>query len=487
MGSIDMIQKPHAVCIPYPAQGHINPMLNLAKLLHHRGFHVTFVNTEYNHSRLLHSRGPSSLDGLPSFRFRTIPNGLPPSDVADATQDIPALCQSTSKFCLPYFRDQLERLNEESTTLGSPPVSCVVSDGMMSFTLDAAKVIGVSEVLFWTTSVCGFMGYVQYCNLVDKGLAPLKDASYLTNVNILDTIIDWIPEMRNICLGELLSFLRTPDPDDLMINFCLRETERAKRASAIVFNTFDRLEHEVLDALKAMVPPIYTLGPLHILTEQLPDDDTKSIGSNPWKEDLGCLEWLDSNPPVSVVYVNFGSITVMSPAQLGELAWGLANSGQAFLWVIRPDLVLGNMAILPPDFLAATRQRSLLVSWCPQERVLNHPAVGGFLTHGGWKSTIESIVAGVPVVCWPFFVEQQRNCWYSCEEWGIGLEIDDDVKRDEVERQVRELMEGERGKAMKRKVMEWQEMAREAARPSGSSCSNLDEVIDKVLLSPRRD
>ncbi|KAK3423546.1 hypothetical protein EUGRSUZ_F00355 [Eucalyptus grandis] len=315
MSSIEMTQMPHAVCIPYPAQGHINPMLNLAKLLHHRGFHVTFVNTEYNHSRLLRSRGPSSLDGLPSFQFHAIPDGLPPSD-ADATQDIPALCQSTQKSCSPYFRDLLERLNEESATSGSPPVSCVVSDGAMSFTLDAAEAVGVPEVLFWTTSACGFMGYVHYRSLIDRGLTPLKDASYLTN-GYLDTVVDWIP---------------------------------AKRASAMVFNTFDRLEKEVLDALKSRFPPIYTLGPLHLPTEQLPDNDTRSIGSNLWKEDLGCLEWLDLEPPGSVVYVNFGSITVMSPTQLVEFAWGLANSGQTFLWVIRPDLVGAEPAgeLVPP-------------------------------------------------------------------------------------------------------------------------------------------
>ncbi|KAG5526034.1 hypothetical protein RHGRI_032356 [Rhododendron griersonianum] len=79
MGSIRTSEKPHAVCIPYPAQGHINPMLNVAKLLHHKGFHITFVNTEYNHRRLLKSRGPHSLDGLPDFRYETIPDGLPPT------------------------------------------------------------------------------------------------------------------------------------------------------------------------------------------------------------------------------------------------------------------------------------------------------------------------------------------------------------------------------------------------------------------------
>ncbi|KAF7850390.1 hypothetical protein BT93_L5566 [Corymbia citriodora subsp. variegata] len=460
-------------------------MLNLAKLLHHRGFHITFVNTEYNHSRLLRSRGPSSLDGLPSFRFRTIPDGLPPSD-ADATQDIAALGHSTQKFCLPYFQDLLERLNEESATSGSPPVSCVVSDGGMSFTLDAAEAIGVPVVLFSVISACANMGFVQCPNLVDKGLLPLKDASYLTN-GFLDTVIDWIPGMRNIRLRDLPSFIRTTDLNDRILNFCLAQLAGVKRASALVLNTFDQLEHEVLDALKAIFPAIYTLSPLHLLVEQLSDKDTEPIRSNLWKEELGCIQWLDLKQPGSVVYVNFGSITVLSPMQLVEFAWGLANSGQTFLWVIRPDLVVGDKAILPPEFLATTKERSLLVSWCPQEQVLSHQAIGGFLTQSGWNSTIESIAAGVPMVCWPFFGEHYTQCRYSCEEWGIGMEIDSDVKREEVERQVRELMEGERGKEMKRKAMEWKELAREATCPSGSSFLNLDELINKVLLSPRRD
>lgn len=170
MDSIALTNKPHAVCIPFPAQGHINPMLKLAKLLHHKGFHITFVNTEYNHKRLLKSRGPNSLDGLPSFTFETIPDGLPPTD-ANATQDIPSLCESTRGKCLPYFRDLLSKLN---CSPNIPPVSCIVSDGVMSFTVEAAQELGLPEVLFWTTSACGFMGYVQYENLIEEGLIPLK-------------------------------------------------------------------------------------------------------------------------------------------------------------------------------------------------------------------------------------------------------------------------------------------------------------------------
>lgn len=165
--------KPHAVCIPYPAQGHVNPMLKLAKLLHHKGFFVTFVNTEYNHQRLLRSRGPSSLDGLPDFRFATIPDGLPPTD-ADVTQDIPSLCDSTSKTCLAPFRELLINLNNAPDV---PPVSCVVSDGVMSFTLDVAEELLLPEIVFWTTSACGFLAYRHYKELRVREIVPFKGIS----------------------------------------------------------------------------------------------------------------------------------------------------------------------------------------------------------------------------------------------------------------------------------------------------------------------
>ena len=99
----------------------------------------------------------------------------------------------------------------------------------------------------------------------------------------------------------------------------------------------------------------------------------------------------------------------MTNEQLVEFAWGLANSKQDFLWIIRPDLVKGVSAVLPEEFLEETRERGKLASWCPQEKVLGHSAVGGFLTHCGWNSTIESISSGVPMICWPFFADQQTN------------------------------------------------------------------------------
>ncbi|XP_042485389.1 7-deoxyloganetin glucosyltransferase-like [Macadamia integrifolia] len=474
-------KKFHAVCIPAPAQGHINPMLKVAKLLHHRGFHITFVNTEFIYKRILKSRGPDSVKGLPDFQFETIPDGLPPSDI-DANQDVPALFQSTSTTCLVPFRKLLSKLN---TTADIPPVSCIVSDGIMSFTLEAAEVIGVPEVLFWPTSACSFLGCMHYPHLMERGLTPLKDSSYLIN-GYLDTPIDWIPGMKDIRLRDITSFVRTTDPNDIMLNFIKDEAVRAKKAAAVILNTFDALEHNALKALSVMLPRVYSIGPLQLLLNQIQDDGSKSIGfMNLWREEPECLNWLNLKEPGSVLYVNFGSVTVITPQQLVEFAWGLANSEQNFLWIIRPGLVEGDSAVLPSEFVTRTKERGILASWCPQEEVLNHPAVGCFLTHSGWNSTLESICGGVPVLCWPFFADQLTICRYSCVHWGIGDEINNDVKREDVEVNVREMMVGERGKVMKMKAMEWKKRAEEAIAPGGSSNVHFDEVVNQVLLATR--
>jgi hypothetical protein len=176
MGSLGSAaqQQPHAVCLPYPAQGHITPMLNVAKLLHARGFHVTFVNTEYNQARLVRTRGAAAVAGLQGFRFATIPDGLPPSEDDDVTQDIPSLCKSTTETCLGPFRRLLAELNDAAT--GHPPVTCVVSDVVMGFSIDAVKELGLPYVQLWTASAISFLGYHHYRLLKSRGHAPLKSS-----------------------------------------------------------------------------------------------------------------------------------------------------------------------------------------------------------------------------------------------------------------------------------------------------------------------
>ncbi|VVA39338.1 PREDICTED: 7-deoxyloganetin [Prunus dulcis] len=419
MGSNEVANNPiHVVCIPVPAQSHTKAMLKLAKLLHHRGF--TFVSTEFNHKRFLKSLGPNSLDGLPSFRFETIPDGLSSSD-EDTTQDQLLLGESIINNLLAPFRDLLRKLNHTATP-DNPPVTHILSDGLMTFAITAAKEIGIPIVLSFSISASSFMGYKQYPTLLEKGLVPLKDESCLTN-GFLDKVIDWIPGMNGIRLRDLPHNFMTTNPNDIFWNYCLEVMRKVDKASAVVLHTFDALEQDVLDALSSILPLVYAIGPLPLLLNQIPENPLNAMGYSLWKEETQSLKWLDSKAPNSVVYVSLA-------AQL-------------------PDLVVGESAILPPEFVDETKERGLIASWCPQEQVLKHSSVGGFLTHCGWSSTIESLCAGVPMLCWPCSTDQPTNCYYACNEWDIGMEIGKDVKREQVEKLVIELMEGEKGKQMK--------------------------------------
>ncbi|CAI8594273.1 unnamed protein product [Vicia faba] len=476
-------KKPHAVLIPFPAQGHINPLFKLAKLLHLRGFHITFVNTEYNHKRLLKSRGPKAFDGLIDFTFETIPDGLTPMDGdGDVTQDVPSLSQSVRKNFLKPYCELLSRLNESANAGLIPRVTCLVSDCLMTFTIQAAKQFALPNVLSFPSSACSLLCILYFRSFVEKGLSPLKDVSYLTN-GYLETKVDWIPGLKNFRLKDIVDIIRTTDPNDIMLEFLIDVADKVQIDSTIVLNTFDDLESDVINALLSMLPSLYSIGPLPSLLSQTPSNNQlASLGTNLWKEDTKCLEWLESKEPGSVVYVNFGSITVMTTEQLLEFAWGLANSKKPFLWIIRPDLVRGGSVILSSEFVDEISDRGLIASWCPQEKVLNHNSIGGFLTHCGWNSTIESICAGVPMLCWPFFADQPTNSRFICNEWEIGTEIDTNGKRDEVENLVNELMVGEKGKKMRQKAMELKKKAEENTSPGGCSYMNLDKVIKEVLL-----
>ncbi|XP_024973152.1 UDP-glycosyltransferase 85C1-like [Cynara cardunculus var. scolymus] len=480
-GAIINQKKPHVVFIPYPAQSHIKCMLKLARLLHQKGLNITFINTQSNHKRLLKSGGTFHwLDAAPGFQFKTVPDGLPDSnsdhEVDPHTQTIAELWSYLATNFFDSFLDLVAGLET--------PVTCIVSDGFMTYTnmLYAAEKLRVPIIIFWTLAACGFMGFYQLKILMEKGLVPLKDESYLTN-DYLEMEINWIPGMEGIRLKDLPEFTRSTKPNDPGFKFLLETAQVADKASHMIIHSFEQLEFNLIKELKSTFPNLYTIGPLQLLLNQMTEKETKKSSYNGyslWEEEPECVQWLDSKEPNSVVYVNFGSIAVMCLQDLLEFGWGLVNSGHEFLWIIRTDLVDGKPAVLPQELEVAIKRKGFVASWCSQEEVLNHRSVGGFLTHGGWGSIIESLSAGVPMVCWPVSGDQPTNCRQMCKEWEVGMEIERNVKRDEVKTHVRMLMAGEEGDRMRKKAMEWKKMAETAAGSGGSSSLEIDKLADEI-------
>jgi hypothetical protein len=319
----------------------------------------------------------------------------------------------------------------------------------------------------------------------------MADESYLTN-GYLDTPIDWIAGMPPVRLGDISSFVRTLDPQCFALRVESGEANSCARARGLILNTFEDLESDVLDALRGEFPRVYTIGPLAAAMHRRAQQGQQqchghgSAGLSLWEEDSKCMAWLDAQADGSVLYVSFGSLAVLSLEQLAELAWGLAASNRPFLWAVRPGLVVGDRGAdaLPEDFLAETRGRCFIAEWCAQEQVLRHRAVGGFLTHSGWNSTTESIWSGVPMLCWPGFADQYINCRYACEEWGIGLRLDETLRREQVTAHVEELMGGDtdRAREMRRSAAVWKAAAEAATAPGGSSYESLDRLVEELRL-----
>ncbi|THG08863.1 hypothetical protein TEA_017889 [Camellia sinensis var. sinensis] len=166
--------KPHAVFIPFPLQGHITPLLKLAKLFHHRGFQITFVNAAFIHRRLLKSSA-AFISSVAGFRFKTMPDSLPFGDDEELSpQLLFSICQASRyNFLLP-FRQLISKLNDDDGSAAAP-VTCIVSDALMAFPITVAQEIGVPGFLFWPNSACGFMSMKHYNLLKQRSLIPLKE------------------------------------------------------------------------------------------------------------------------------------------------------------------------------------------------------------------------------------------------------------------------------------------------------------------------
>ncbi|KAL9244898.1 hypothetical protein vseg_018614 [Gypsophila vaccaria] len=472
-------KKPHIVCIPAPAQGHINPMFKLAKLLHSNNFYITFVHSEFNYARLSNSLDSNS-PTLEDFRYETIPDGLPPENKR-GVHDLPELCRSLSSPgpLNDAVKSILENLRDSSCTGLVPPISCVITDAHMPCTYEIGEELGIRVLVLFTTSASAALGFLYYEDLAKRGIFPLKDESYLTN-GFLDTQVDWIPGLKSGAkLKHLPSFFRATDPMDIMFNYSIATANQAIKSKSLILNTFDDLDGQVLEGIKIKIPSLCTIGPLNLLCQQ---HNVQEYGSNLWKEDTSCLSWLDKRSPNSVIYVNYGSLTTLTATELEEFAWGLANSKQYFLWVIRNDLIYGDSKILSEEYMEEIRDRGLVSSWCPQEKVLQHPSVGGFLTHCGWNSTLESISEGIPVICWAFFADQQTNCFYACDDWGIGVELGEgEVKRGRVEEVVRVMMVSAKGEEVRKKAREWKKKAQDATTLGGSSYNNFEKLVKCII------
>ncbi|KAG6395196.1 hypothetical protein SASPL_145837 [Salvia splendens] len=355
----------------------------------------------------------------------------------------------------PQFRRLMVSSDAMTDGGARPRVSCLIMDGMLSFPIPVAEEMGKNEdkLTFWKSKE-------------------------------MDLMVTSVPGMEKILRRrDLPSFFRVEDANDVVLQSIIEQSKRTRQAVGLIINTFEDLEGPILDQIgkhNANQNP-YSIGPLHTHLKELQKAkgmESSHHSSSFWKEDDSCIAWLDSQPPDSVIYVSFGSVATLTRDELMEFWYALVNSGKKFLWVVRADSIVGGGIgnEIPVELEEGTKLRGLMVEWAPQELVLRHKSVGAFFTHSGWNSTIESIVIGVPMLCWPYFADQMVNSRFVSEVWKIGLDVKDSCDRLLIESMVREVMEVKRDELLE-KARGMANMANKAICEGGSSHVNLNRLI----------
>ncbi|XP_057804596.1 7-deoxyloganetic acid glucosyl transferase-like [Salvia miltiorrhiza] len=459
------------VMFPLPLQGPVNSMLKLAELLCIGGLQITFLVTDDIHARLhRHSNIQTRFQSYPGFQIRSIPDGLPENHPRGAK--FMELFESLRTKTKPLLKEFLQ-------SGGGGPISCVIADAVLGFACDVADDVGIPIFHVRTISAACLWVFFSLPMLIQSGDLPFKGD------DDLDVPIKSVPGMeRYLRRRDLPSFCRSGDIADPHIEMYKMEATENPRASGLILNTFEELEAPILSKMRNVCPNIYTIGPLHAHLKAKLAATASSLpafSNSLWEEDRSCVAWLNSQPPKSVLYVSFGSLATVTRDQLMEFWYGLVNSGQRFLWVMRPDSVDGKdwESRIPVELSQGTKERGYVVGWAPQEEVLAHPAVGGFLTHSGWNSTLESVYEGVPMICWPYFLDQQVNSRLVEEEWKLGLDMKDSCDRSVIEESVRNLMEVRKEEFLRR-ADEMAKSAKASLSEGGSSYSHLDRLIQDI-------
>ncbi|KAI9124890.1 hypothetical protein K1719_004217 [Acacia pycnantha] len=481
-----MVMKSQLVFVPCPGMGHLVSIVECAKLLvnHHRHLSIIFLIIEapfddhvdaYIHSLTSSTSFPSRI------HFTLLPPH--PNPTSPHSLNLPSLLDYLVESQKQNVRDAVSRLNSAPD---SPHLAGFVVDMFCTTMIDVAAEFRVPATIFFSSSAA-FLRFALHVDMLRE-----REEVDTTAFNFTDSGVKFsVPSFENHVPANIFPSVML---DKEWAKFFFSQVCKFKRAKGVIVNTFEELESRAVHSFSYSDINVYSVGPI------LSSRDNKT---GPQGSDHPIVKWLDDQPPSSVLFLCFGSRGYFDEEnQAAEIARALEASGVNFVWSLRKPPPRGSAEepgdysnleeVLPEGFLQRTAEMGRVIGWAPQAQILAHKAVGGFVSHCGWNSVLESIYYGVPIATWPLYAEQQMNAFEVVRELKMSVEISLDYKGEwgqvrksgvicagRIEKGIKQVMEKE--SEVRKKVKEMSEIFKRALMEGGSSYSNVAHFIHDIL------
>ncbi|KAK4481695.1 hypothetical protein RD792_012603 [Penstemon davidsonii] len=449
--------------VPFPLQGHLNQLLHLSRLISTRNVVVHFVGTTpHNHQarrRMINGcdDDPKSIANLIFHDFPSLDYQSPPPDPNSAIKfpsHLQPLIDATSLLRHPVG-ELIRRLSDKNRRVA------IIYDSLMgSVVQDFVDFPNAEAYTFHSVSAFSIFFF-----LWENMGRPFE---------MDEEILKMVPSIQGCFTPEFVKFVQN-------------QHGYMNSSSGRIYNTCRVIEKQSLDLLArteiSKKKKQWALGPFNPV-----NITTKSHE---------CLNWLEKQSPNSVILVSFGTTTSLSDEQIKELAIGLEKSGVNFIWVLRDadkgdgdgEVLTKADQLLPDGYAERVKNRGIVLGdWAPQLEILGHFAIGGFLSHCGWNSCMESISMGVPIAAWPMHSDQPRNAVLVTKALKIGILVkewdhrrDEIVKSSTVESALRRLMASEEGEEMRKRAAEMGADVRNAVAEGGVTHMELESFISHII------
>ncbi|KAJ1387583.1 UDP-glucuronosyl/UDP-glucosyltransferase [Sesbania bispinosa] len=427
-------QKLHVIFLPHLTPGHMNPMVNTARVFAKHGVSATIVTTPANALTFQKVIDSDFSYGYPIrtrlIQFPAAQVGLPEGVENIKAGTSPEMLEKIS-LGIMMLKDQIELLFQELQP------DCIVSDMFYPWTVESAAKLGIPRLYYYSSS------YFSSC------------AAY---------------------------FIKKHKPHEKLVSVTQKFS-------------IPGLPHNI--EITTLQLEEWSVGPVSAWADKVNEKEANGGHKEDLAEEPELLNWLNSKEDETVLYVSFGSLTRLPHAQLVEIAHGLENSGHNFIWVVRKKDVDEDGDSFLQDFEQRMKESNkgyIIWNWAPQLLILDHPSIGGIVTHCGWNSILESLCAGLPMITWPMFAEQFYNEKLLVDVLKIGVPVgskqnkfwsslgeDEVLRREEIAKAVVVLMgRDEESKEMRRRARKLGNAAKKTIEEGASSYNNLMQLIDEL-------